>query len=147
MAVGDTVDPPTTVGWDLELLVAYQHNSTMLMVPCTSEVESKHRQTHAATRPMGIVANDCVYNWARLAVAMRRYSCCFSTPCTHDHKRAYNDPPRTRTWNLRLRRPTPYPLGQQADAFYVALPWPRRDHSHHGVKCCAVRGQYRQTNR
>ena len=25
-----------------------------------------------------------------------------------------NDPPRTRTWNLRLRRPTPYPLGQQA---------------------------------
>ena len=27
---------------------------------------------------------------------------------------AGNDPPRTRTWNLRLRRPTPYPLGQQA---------------------------------
>ena len=26
----------------------------------------------------------------------------------------HNDPPRTRTWNLRLRRPTPYPLGQQA---------------------------------
>ena len=25
-----------------------------------------------------------------------------------------NDPPRTRTWNLRLRRPTPYPLGQRA---------------------------------
>ena len=25
-----------------------------------------------------------------------------------------DDPPRTRTWNLRLRRPTPYPLGQQA---------------------------------
>ena len=25
-----------------------------------------------------------------------------------------SDPPRTRTWNLRLRRPTPYPLGQQA---------------------------------
>ena len=25
------------------------------------------------------------------------------------------DPPRTRTWNLRLRRPTPYPLGQQAN--------------------------------
>ena len=24
-----------------------------------------------------------------------------------------NDPPRTRTWNLRLRRPTPYPLGQR----------------------------------
>ena len=24
------------------------------------------------------------------------------------------DPPRTRTWNLRLRRPTPYPLGQRA---------------------------------
>ena len=28
--------------------------------------------------------------------------------------RARPDPPRTRTWNLRLRRPTPYPLGQQA---------------------------------
>ena len=25
------------------------------------------------------------------------------------------DPPRTRTWNLRLRRPTPYPLGQRAE--------------------------------
>ena len=25
-----------------------------------------------------------------------------------------DDPPRTRTWNLRLRRLTPYPLGQQA---------------------------------
>ena len=28
--------------------------------------------------------------------------------------RTKNDPPRTRTWNLRLRRPTPYPLGQRA---------------------------------
>ena len=27
------------------------------------------------------------------------------------------DPPRTRTWNLRLRGPTPYPLGQQAFAY------------------------------
>ena len=27
------------------------------------------------------------------------------------------DPPRTRTWNLRLRRPTPYPLGQRAIDF------------------------------
>ena len=25
-----------------------------------------------------------------------------------------SDPPRTRAWNLRLRRPTPCPLGQQA---------------------------------
>ena len=25
-----------------------------------------------------------------------------------------SDPPRTRTWNLRLRGPTPYPLGQRA---------------------------------
>ena len=28
------------------------------------------------------------------------------------------DPPRTRTWNLRLRRPTPYPLGQRAITFF-----------------------------
>ena len=28
--------------------------------------------------------------------------------------RELNDPPRTRTWNLRLRGPTPYPLGQRA---------------------------------
>ena len=27
------------------------------------------------------------------------------------------DPPRTQTWNLRLRRPTPYPLGQQTSCF------------------------------
>ena len=26
----------------------------------------------------------------------------------------HSDPPRTRTWNLRLRGPTPYPLGQRA---------------------------------
>ena len=26
-----------------------------------------------------------------------------------------NGPPRARTWNLRLRRPMPYPLGQQAN--------------------------------
>ena len=27
-----------------------------------------------------------------------------------------HDPPRTRTWNIWLRRPTPYPLGQRGDA-------------------------------
>ena len=27
---------------------------------------------------------------------------------------ALTDPPRTRNWNLRLRGPTPYPLGQRA---------------------------------
>ena len=32
------------------------------------------------------------------------------------------DPPRTRTWNLRLRRPTPYPLGQRASACSMAVP-------------------------
>ena len=32
------------------------------------------------------------------------------------------DPPRTRTWNLRLRGPTPYPLGQRA-------PWGSQVHS------------------
>ena len=31
--------------------------------------------------------------------------------------RAHPDPPRTRTWNLRLRRPTPYPLGQRTCGF------------------------------
>ena len=46
-----------------------------------------------------------------------------SLPYEHGHKGArarsrcnIADPPRTRAWNLRLRRPTPYPLGQQADA-------------------------------
>jgi hypothetical protein len=28
----------------------------------------------------------------------------------------FSDPPRTRTWNLRLRGPTPYPLGQRTCA-------------------------------
>ena len=27
--------------------------------------------------------------------------------------RECSDPPRTRTWNLQLRGPTPYPLGQR----------------------------------
>ena len=31
----------------------------------------------------------------------------------HQRDKRY-DPPRTRAWNLRLRRPTPYPLGQRA---------------------------------
>ena len=34
----------------------------------------------------------------------------------------HNDPPRTRTWNLRLRRPTPYPLGQRAQWLLLAQP-------------------------
>lgn len=33
-----------------------------------------------------------------------------------------HDPPRTRTWNLRLRRPTPYPLGQQTDSITRPCP-------------------------
>ena len=33
------------------------------------------------------------------------------------------DPPRTRTWNLRLRRPTPYPLGQRAGEGAHAWGW------------------------
>ena len=36
---------------------------------------------------------------------------------------AANDPPRTRTWNLRLRRPTPYPLGQRAILMPCTLSW------------------------
>jgi hypothetical protein len=32
----------------------------------------------------------------------------------HECAISVNDPPRTRTWNLRLRRSTPYPLGQRA---------------------------------
>jgi hypothetical protein len=41
--------------------------------------------------------------------------------CRKDqHGFRQNDLPRTRTWNLRLRRPTPYPLGQQT--FWL---WPR----------------------
>ena len=42
------------------------------------------------------------------------------TPCSHLTTRATCatmirlDPPRTRTWNLRPQRPTPYPLGQRA---------------------------------
>ena len=35
---------------------------------------------------------------------------------------AGNDPPRTRTWNLRLRRPTPYPLGQRATCSSCSRP-------------------------
>ena len=49
------------------------------------------------------------------------------------------DPPRTRTWNLWLRGPTPYPLGQQARCLHLwqpcklrecakglgLMPWPR----------------------
>ena len=33
---------------------------------------------------------------------------------TGDFKGNKNDPARTRTWNLRFRRPMPYPLGHRA---------------------------------
>ena len=51
--------------------------------------------------------------------ARARIDCC---GCQHHsslragqvpHCFAINDPPRTRAWNLRLRGPTPYPLGQR----------------------------------
>ena len=36
----------------------------------------------------------------------------------------HSDPPRTRTWNLRLRGPTPYPLGQRASYEMPSLALP-----------------------
>ena len=33
--------------------------------------------------------------------------------------RPQTDLPRTRAWNLRLRRPTPYPLGQQTTCWHI----------------------------
>ena len=41
----------------------------------------------------------------------------FHGPCWSVSPHRIHDPPRTRTWNLRLRRPTPYPLGQRAIIF------------------------------
>ena len=41
-----------------------------------------------------------------------------------------HDPPRTQAWNLRLRRPTPYPLGQRASCRQISSP--RRDRSPRG---------------
>ena len=50
------------------------------------------------------------------------------------------DPPRTRTWNLRLRRPTPYPLGQRATRnlrvyylVYQCAPEITRNHTHTSI--------------
>ena len=39
----------------------------------------------------------------------------------HTTHGAAHDPPRTRTWNLRLQRPTPYPLGKQASCGFATI--------------------------
>ena len=52
-----------------------------------------------------------------LCIACSHHAVRHSCPChttTTAHHGTYSDPPRTPTWNLRLRRPTPYPLGQRA---------------------------------
>ena len=48
------------------------------------------------------------------ASCQRRTATPHAKKMTFKRTSTLNDPPRTRTWNLRLRRPTPYPLGQRA---------------------------------
>ena len=50
----------------------------------------------------------------RPASCQRRTATRHAKKMTFKRTSTFNDPPRTRTWNLRLRRPTPYPLGQRA---------------------------------
>jgi hypothetical protein len=45
-----------------------------------------------------------------------------SRHCCSKRSNQEYDLPRTRTWNLRLRRPTPYPLGQQARTHFIRTP-------------------------
>ena len=61
------------------------------------------RQTEDLKVPGSIpgLGTHCVVDWLARPDPM----CQFTKPI---------DPPRTRTWNLRLRGPTPYPLGQRA---------------------------------
>ena len=50
------------------------------------------------------------------------------------------DPPRTRTWNLRLRRPTPYPLGQRALNVSIALHHDQQDMKSRDARHCVTTG-------
>ena len=71
--------------------------------------------------PVGIepttvrLRSACSANWAKEAPVERTKELMDALVCLLTVVTTWNnDPPRTRTWNLRLRRPTPYPLGQRA---------------------------------
>ena len=55
--------------------------------------------------PSGLLHAAHVHPWPRLGCS----------PWESKRPHGCNVPPRTRIWNLRLRRPTPYPLGQQTN--------------------------------
>ena len=75
------------------------------LVPSRLDFEQIHRHTHKA------VSCECfALGTLFREVCWMDHSWSASSACLGK----MNDPPRTRTWNLRLRRPTPYPLGQRA---------------------------------
>ena len=61
----------------------------------------------------------------RLNVLPRR-STCATDRC------GKSDPPRTQTWNLRLRRPTPHPLGQRAFCLHSHCKHEKSKHNRFG---------------
>ena len=48
------------------------------------------------------------------------------------------DPPRTRTWNLRLRRPTPHPLGQRPLNVSIPLHHNQQDMKSRDARHCVT---------
>ena len=107
-------------------------NVTVLVLIVRSVFAAGHTSTarkaayhDSSPRALGISRNLQLFSWegatVRLPTVVRWWwrnhavACVLLAVITVPSTKMVNDPPRTRTWNLRLRRPTPYPLGQRAD--------------------------------
>ena len=87
----------------------------MCVCVCADHVETNALDEMHVPKPFSGEFGDC----CRLVNASETEGGVWGQVKERTHQRtcsgiSSNDPPRTRTWNLRLRRPTPYPLGQRA---------------------------------
>ena len=92
----------------------------LLAEPLAQPIRSHHETPFRCKRRLGqatLSRNVCEQTWAGPARPMRFVKP--SAPLEQTGATCKSDPPRTRTWNLRLRRPTPYPLGQRANCPHV----------------------------
>ena len=108
--------------WELALGVAQNHGEkksgigqicrNIFLVPISKEIGPNSFAIEHASKQPKVYAQPS----AKKANQSLRENF-FHGPSWSVSSHRIHDPPRTRTWNLRLRRPTPYPLGQRAIIF------------------------------
>ena len=122
-------DPPRTRTWNLRLRrptpyplgqrTAWFDFSESNQGLCTKE-RSAGVPVRGAPVMSAVLAGILSWGPSRVLVAASAALSCerwATLPLHHYFSPATSDPPRTRTWNLRLRRPTPYPFGQRTCSF------------------------------